>query len=116
MKEQMNRDIAEYCGWHLRKFYGEDYYISNKQSIVIEKPTSYPVENLRFHASYDWLMPVWQKLRGEFRVFRTNTPITNMKYVQAYDLENSIKEAITEEDTPTTAHKLIHEAITLIKK
>lgn len=99
--EQMNRDIAEYLGWGWNE---RGYYHVTNMGIFYRIRHNYCPDELEFHKDWAVLLPVWQKLRGE---------LTQTK--EMYKLRYNIENAIITCDLPT-AHKLIYEAIQLIKQ
>lgn len=109
----MNRDIAVYMEAEFRTDYN-DYYFEDHPSLIIRGRWACEVEKMYYHNSFDWLMPVWQKLRGELvaksLIRQDQTKVAIKCYIS--DIEKSIAQ---DTDLPT-AHKLIHEAIQLIKQ
>lgn len=101
--EQMNKKIALYMGYVAQKLGSKTWF----EAPELGNPFT---DQLKYHKSFDWLMPVWQKLRGELVLFRKDALITAQKR-----LLSTIEDAILDTDI-TTAHRLIVEAIQLIKK
>ncbi len=103
--EEMNMAIAEYMGglcnngvlWDFEKHPAD--YIRGRHVIYSE--------DLWYHSRFSWLMPVWQKLRGDIKHRISPNTIWG-------DLNTLIENAILDTNI-TTAHRLIYEAIQLIK-
>lgn len=94
--EQMNRVIAEYMGYTV---YGQT--VASKHG----RKYDFHVSELQYHKDWNYTLKVWQKLRGELK-----------RYGYLYnDQQARIGHAILDTDI-TTAHRLIVEAIQLIKK
>ena len=56
-----NKLIAEFMGWNLTRSGAIGYYMDCYDDSICEKlPT---VEELKFHESWDWLMPVVEKIQ-----------------------------------------------------
>lgn len=94
----MNRVIALYMGWTENS----EYETFNQPVPFFDEVWRF--DELPFDTSWSHLIPVWQKLRGE---------LTQTK--EMYKLRYNIENAIITCDI-STAHKLIHEAIQLIKQ
>mgnify|MGYP003109977984 CR=1 FL=1 len=80
--EQNNKLIAE--------FMGMTYYIPNDDSLMVEKaPIGVlvtPTKSLEYHKSWDWLMPVVQKIGDEY----LNTPFNELNNkVNTWTLEDT---------------------------
>ena len=98
--EKTNKLIAE--------FMGMTYYIPNDDSLMVEKAPigSFitPTESLKYHESWDWLMPVVQKIGDEY----LNTPFDETyshlteQYENIWTLEdtyNAVVEFIKDQNT-----------------
>lgn len=104
--EEMNRVIAEWIGVDVD--FDEHVYRDSRSLLrhyIDNKPKTEP---LLFDKSYDWLMPVWQKLRGDIKHRISPSTVWG-------GLNTLIETAILDTDI-TTAHRLMVEAIELIKK
>jgi hypothetical protein len=55
--EQRNNAITAYMG-------GVDY-VKRKHKIPKKKDQELKLEDLKYHTSWDWMIPVWSKLRQE---------------------------------------------------
>ena len=90
--EQNNKLIAE--------FMGMTYYIPNDDSLMVEKaPIGVlvtPTKSLEYHKSWDWLMPVVQKIGDEY----LNTPFDETyshlteQYENIWTLEDTYKAVV----------------------
>lgn len=105
--EQMNKKIALYMGYVAQKLGSKTWF----EAPELGNPFT---DQLKYHKSFDWLMPVWQKLRGELDDLAVDEygMVKDSDYiVSKYAIEKSILSCDI-----TTAHRLIVEAIQLIKK
>lgn len=99
----MNRVIALYMG-------GKEFFLGSKCWFSLHPYGDPFLSQIKYHASWDWLMPVWDKLRDELKPFsykvdgynRTNNQGVNMKY--------AIADAIAYHGIEKS-HRLIYEAI-----
>lgn len=66
---------------------------------------------LEYNKSWDWLMPVWQKLRGELVREKYNRALDKDRSTTAMFTIEAIERAIAEDSDITTAHQLIYKAI-----
>lgn len=104
--EQMNVVIAEYAGLRFHS----NGTVSQYPTIMKLDMGVTTANELTFHTDWNAVHFVWQKLRGELVLFRKDALITAQKR-----LLSTIEDAILDTDI-TTAHRLIVEAIQLIKK
>lgn len=58
-----NKLIAEFDGWKEFKYAGQLYWHPERNITVFRKP-----EELEYHISWDWLMPVVEKIEKFARV------------------------------------------------
>lgn len=115
--EQMNRDIAEYMGATYINEIGEAMKYKPNEAPDSQTFEIYPFAWIKYHTSWDWLMPVWQKLRGEKDIMKQavhDRDVAPDKFTQYVKVHKDIENAILSCYLPT-AHSLIHEAIELIK-
>lgn len=119
--EQMNVVIAEYAGLRFHS----NGTVSQYPTIMKLDMGVTTANELTFHTDWNAVHFVWQKLRGELVAIEN---LENNK--DEYDIwldkamlfgksrayTQLIEKAIAQDTDLPTAHKLIHEAITLIKK
>lgn len=61
-QQEGNKLIAEFMGWkceYSKQTNGETYFIIERGEKL-----EYPIEHLQYHSSWDWLMPVVEKIEG----------------------------------------------------
>lgn len=102
--EQMNRDIAEYLGWKWNK---RGYYYVTDMDIFYRISPNYCPDGLVFDKDWAILMPVWKKLKEELLESYCEANVVMIRRIQ---------QAIANRCDIELSHKLIHEAIKLVKK
>ena len=101
--EQMNVELSRFEG---RKFYG-------KYTIDFYGPNTYNEwPEMKYHSSWDWLMPVWKKA-GEF-IFQIRGDLTDQKYLEAHRITKSFMEACQKVEIER-AHEAVFNAIQFIQ-
>jgi hypothetical protein len=120
--EEKNRVVAEFMGFRIGHYPSPKYpvvlfpnnsddifKIDSKLRGIIDKQ-DYAVWkgiDVEFDTSWDWIMPVWHKLRGELLEITTAQRVALCRYIER---------AIAKDTDITTAFDLITEAILLISK
>ncbi len=82
-----NKLIAEFMGWEFHSKNGFEYYVNNKDRKIPcwgEYSSKIPIEDFDYHLSWDWLMPVVDKIEATFNSIYTDIrkglPIKKGKY------------------------------------
>jgi len=88
-------------GFEISDFINEKYHEQDKNF------HQFAIEDLKYHISYDWLMPVWVK----FRDLENEIVDYQFNKLAFYVLKAKIKDLLTEKDTPIEAFEELAKAI-----
>jgi hypothetical protein len=98
--EQMNKTIAVFDGYKISKS-GKTYRKDNESS-------PYRVRDIKYHSSWDWLMPVWKKA-GKI-LFDIRGDLTEDKYLCVHRITKAFIYACQTVDIES-AHTSVYNAI-----
>ena len=79
--EEKNKLIAEFMGF-VYKWQPKHNYFCRPEHSMENNEFSYAIDDLKYHSSWDWLMPVVEKIEKEYEVaiIREECDITHMGY------------------------------------
>ena len=104
--EQINEAIALFMGGSSIKEHGGHRYVYYQSSCAR------CVDELKYHSSWDWLMPVWKKA-GEV-LYDIRGDLSDTRYLEAHKITKAFMDACQKVELDQ-AHKAVYNALQFIQ-
>lgn len=109
--EMMNEVIARFMGGKRVQHPEQIFFSEDHFGYVCHKGHWWNENNLQYHTSWDWLMPVWKK--AAVILFDIRGDLNDEKYLEAHRITKAFMEACQKAEI-SKAHEAVYKAVQFI--